>query len=91
MSLVAFLSGALTLGFLVTGAFFLRFWRRTRDRLFLYFALAFWLFALNQLLSTLFASSKRDIPYEYLLRVLGFLVILWGIVGKNLTRSRRSR
>ena len=36
-TLVGFLAGAVTLGFFVASAFFLRFWRRTRDRLFLAF------------------------------------------------------
>ena len=38
---VDFLSGAVTLGFLVAATFFLRFWRRTHDRLFIAFAAAF--------------------------------------------------
>jgi hypothetical protein len=46
--LVSFLSGAVTLGFLVAAAFFLRFWRRTHDRLFLAFAVAFMLLAMNR-------------------------------------------
>lgn len=88
---VAFLSGTLTLGFVIVGAFFLRFWQRTRDRLFLAFALAFWLFALNQLLAILLASRVREIRYEYVLRVLGFVLILFAIAGKNLTRFRGRR
>ena len=36
-----FLSGEVTLGFLVCALFFLRFWRRARDQLFVAFALAF--------------------------------------------------
>jgi len=41
--MIEFLSGAVTMGFAIASAFFLRFWRRTGDRLFLVFALAFWL------------------------------------------------
>ena len=40
MTLYNFLSGAVALGYLVCGLFFLRFWRRTRDSLFMAFALA---------------------------------------------------
>ena len=43
--LVDYLAGAVTLGFFVAAAFFLRFWRRTHDRLFLAFAAAFVLLA----------------------------------------------
>ena len=46
--MIEFLSGAVTLGFLVAAGFFLRFWRKTADRLFLALAAAFVLFALNQ-------------------------------------------
>jgi hypothetical protein len=83
---IEFLSGALTLGFAVTGALFLKFWRKTRDRLFLTFAVAFWLFALNQLLTSVLPPD-REIRFEYLLRVLGFVVILIGIAQKNAERS----
>ena len=41
VTLYDFLSGAVALGFFVCALFFLRFWRRTRDALFLAFALAF--------------------------------------------------
>ena len=34
-------SGAIMMGYLVAGLFFLRFWQETRDRLFLIFAVAF--------------------------------------------------
>jgi hypothetical protein len=80
--MIEFLSGALTLGFLVTAVCFLRFWKRTGDRLFLSFAIAFGLFAVNQFL-TFLLSGDREIRFEYLLRVLGFVVILAGIARKN--------
>ena len=47
-----FLSGAISMGFLVSGLFFLRFWSRTRDPLFAAFAAAFAMLASNQLLLT---------------------------------------
>lgn len=81
--LEAFLSGAVTFGFLVSGLFFLRFWRRTRDGLFLAFAAAFWLLGLNQALIALV-----DIPVEersplYLLRLAAFGLIIGSIWMKN--------
>ena len=83
--MIEFLSGALTFGFLIAGAWFLKFWKRTGDRLFLSFAVAFWLFAANQFL-TFYLSGDREVQYEYVLRVLGFLVILAGIARKNAER-----
>jgi len=47
VSIVApFVSGLIAMGFAVAGLFFLSFWRRTRDTLFVAFAVAFWLLAL---------------------------------------------
>lgn len=86
--MIDFLAGALTLGFVATGAFFLRFYRRTRDRLFLSFALAFWLFALNQIFTLALEGREREIRYEYVLRVLGFALILVAIARKNAKRQR---
>jgi hypothetical protein len=87
--IVPFLAGALTLAFLVASAFFLRFWRRTHDRLFLAFAAAFVLLALNQVFATFLGAGDERTAYSYLLRVLGFVLILWAIVDKNVTTTRR--
>src|SRR5690242_19772084 len=39
----AFLGGLVTMCFIVIGVFFLKFWTRTRDFLFIAFGIAFWL------------------------------------------------
>jgi len=90
-TLVDFLAGAVTLGFFVAAGFFLRFWRRTRDRLFLAFAAAFVLLAVNQALAALLGAGDELLPYTYLLRVLGFMLILYAVIDKNVTSSRRPR
>ena len=83
--MVEFLSGAVTLGFLVAAGFFLRFWRKTADRLFLAFAAAFMLFALNQGLAAGLTVVLEPASLIYGLRVLGFIIILAAIVDKNAT------
>jgi alpha-D-ribose 1-methylphosphonate 5-triphosphate synthase subunit PhnI len=88
LALVDFLAGAVTLGFFVAAAFFLRFWRRTHDRLFLAFAAAFALLALNQALSAFLSAGDELAPYAYVLRVLGFVLILLAIVDKNWIRRQ---
>ena len=60
--MIEFLSGAVTLGFLVAARFFIRFWRKTADRLFLAFAFAFVLFALNQALSSWLDACRSSRP-----------------------------
>ena len=82
--MIEFLGGSVTLGYVIAGVFFLRFWRRTRDRLFLAFAVAFGLFAVNQALVHLLYVVSEPWHAVYLLRVVGFLVILAAILDKNL-------
>jgi len=91
MSLIAFLAGAVTLGYVMAGVFFLRFWRKTGDRLFVHFAIAFWLFALNQGLTSFLEAADERIRYAYVLRVLGFALILVGIIDKNRLGSKGGR
>lgn len=83
-----FLSGAITLGCVVLGLFFLRFWRRTHDALFVNFAAAFGLLALNQAAATLSRASEET-SWIYLTRLAAFLIIIAAIVHKNLTAQRR--
>ena len=87
MTLLDFLSGTVAYGFVVAGLFFLRFWRRTSDALFLSFAAAFFLLGTGQALLAL-----ADVPVEersalYLVRLAAFALILVAIVRKN--RPRR--
>jgi Family of unknown function (DUF5985) len=89
--MIDFLAGAAALGYAVAGVFFLRFWRTTRDRLFLAFAAAFTLLAANQVLAALLEAGDERTPFVYSLRVLGFLLILAAIVDKNLLSTSRRR
>jgi hypothetical protein len=78
-----FVSGLITMGFLVASLFFLRFWHRTRDALFAIFAAAFVLLALNQALAILLDLGREELGWVYLLRVAAFTLIILGIVRKN--------
>jgi hypothetical protein len=86
--MIEFFSGAVTLGFLVAAGFFVRFWRQTAERLFLAFALAFVLFALNQALASWLTVVIEPASLIYGLRVLGFVIILGAIVDKNARPGR---
>jgi hypothetical protein len=86
--MIEFLAGAVTLGYLVAAGFFLSFWRKTRDRFFLAFGIAFLLFALNQLLGAALLVVVEPNSLIYALRVLGFVIIISAIVDKNLRPDR---
>lgn len=86
--MIEYLSGAVTLGYVVAMLFFLRFWKRTADRLFLAFGVAFALLALNQALAQWLGAADERVGYTYLLRVLGFVLILAAIVDKNVSQGR---
>lgn len=89
--MIEFLSGAATMGFLAAAGFFARFWRDTGDRLFVAFAVAFGLLALNQALAQWLGAADERVAYTYLLRVLGFVLILAAIVDKNLRQIGNKR
>jgi hypothetical protein len=89
LTLLDFLSGAITMGFLVCGLFFARFWSRTRDPLFLWFAVAFWLMCVGQALLALTGVSAEERSYLFLFRLAAFLLIIVAILRKNLGAKPR--
>lgn len=90
-NLVAVLSGIIIAGYAVAGLFFVRFWRRTKDRLFGIFGLAFWLLCVQRILLALSAdAAAEDRVYLYVIRLVAFLLIIAGIVDKNRDADRPS-
>lgn len=84
-SLTDFLRGGTMVAFFSIGLFLLRFWKESNDRLFIFFSAAFLLMAVSQLLLLLFLSQSADnAPAIYWIRLLAFLLIIIGIVEKNL-------
>ncbi len=77
------LLGAIAMGLMVAGLFFLRFWRDTRDRFFLFFAIAFFILGANRIAQGLNPLSTEQEPYFYLVRFFAYLLILIAIVDKN--------
>jgi hypothetical protein len=80
---VEFFSGAVATTYLLAAGFFLRFWRRTRDPLFRSFAGGFLLLALNQIIVSMLGNTDERTGYAYVLRVVGFVLILYAIIRKN--------
>lgn len=67
--------------------FFLRFWRETRDRLFLAFSIAFGIEGLNRTALALSENPREGDPFFYLVRLLAFSIILVAVAYKNLRRK----
>lgn len=77
------LSGFLTAGYALAGLHFLKFRQKTGDRLFLIFAIAFWVLAVQRVSLVLLSDVPEAIVYLYMLRVVAFLLIIGAIVDKN--------
>jgi uncharacterized membrane protein HdeD (DUF308 family) len=82
-----FLSGMITMGYAIAALFFFRFWWRTRDPLFVMFAIAFICFAVNQALTALLDIPRDEQSWIYMLRLAGFVLLIFGIVGKNVGKK----
>jgi len=83
---VAFVGGLSAACYAIAGVFFLSFWRKTRDCLFMVFALAFWLMTLNQAIPVIMGIPREEQGGVYLLRAAAFILIIAAILGKNLSR-----
>ena len=84
------LTGAIAMSWVVAGLFFVRFWRETKDRLFLIFAVSFWILALSRLLLVVIPSpeAQDEHTYIYWLRLAAYVVIIVAIIDKNLHAKR---
>ena len=83
----AFLLGIIAATSLTAGVFFLKFWKKTRDSLFLAFAIAFLVEGLNRIGFLVTAHPNEGSPWIYLVRLFAFLIILAAILRKNYGKS----
>lgn len=81
-----FVKGAVAMGYAAAGLFFLRFYFRTRDRLFVMFCVALWLLGAIRFCMIIW-SDPMEHHFLYWLRFVAYLLILGAIVDKNLPRS----
>jgi hypothetical protein len=77
------LAGASTLAGLTISLFFWRYWKKTGDRLFAFFAVAFLLLGVERMAQGVFVQVVEWSIYFYLIRLSAFLLILYAIVDKN--------
>ena len=87
MTVAGAVTGAIIMGYAVASLFFLKFWRRTGDSLFLAFAGAFMLLAATPLLTLTLAIPREEQSPFYLIRAAAFMILIVAIVLK----SRRAR
>ena len=85
--MVNFLSGAIMLGFVAGGLFFFKFYRKTGDRLFQYFAASFWLLAWERLILVILEPVSEHAVYVYLVRLLAYSLIIFAFIQKNIKTS----
>jgi uncharacterized membrane protein HdeD (DUF308 family) len=83
------LLGAIAMACLVVALFFLRSWRRTSDRFFLFFAASFFIEGLNRAALGLSSDPNEGRPFFYFVRFFSFLLILVAIALKNLKNDGR--
>ncbi|MDC8012811.1 DUF5985 family protein [Tahibacter soli] len=88
-AMVDFTTGAIAMASFVAGLVFLRFFRRTRDRIFVFFVAAFWLDAAGRTLEVALRLSDENDALVYLVRLVAYGLILAAILDKN--RPRRPR
>jgi uncharacterized membrane protein len=84
-----FISGMAAALCLVAGLFFLRFWRKTHDRFFAFFAASFWLMAVHRLVNVLLRDVNEHLVAVYSIRLVAFVLILVAIVDKNRAAPRK--
>lgn len=85
--MLEFLMGSTAMGYGIAGMFFLRFWRTTSDRLFLFFGLALFLLALNRVVFLFVVPHDSRGDYPYWVRLAAFVMILLAILDKNFVRG----
>jgi uncharacterized membrane protein HdeD (DUF308 family) len=78
-----FLLGCITASSLVICLFFLRFWRATRDVLFLAFAVFFAIQGGTHAFVVSLSHPNEGSPWLFLVRLISILVVLGAILWKN--------
>lgn len=77
------LIGAIAMGCFTASLFFLRFWKKTRDKFFLFFSLSFCIEGISRVILGLIGDTDENKPLVYLMRLFSFMLILVAIIAKN--------
>lgn len=86
----SFLMGGIAVGYAIAALFFLRFWRKTGDRLFIMFCISFALLSAIRvgLFSIAYATDAEvsEDHFIYWFRFAAYMLILLAIIDKNRSR-----
>lgn len=83
------LEGATAFASLMASIYFLKFWRRTSDALFLFFAAAFAIDAVARFLLAVVQVTDSSEPVYFIPRLVTFGLIALSIAGKNALPNKR--
>jgi hypothetical protein len=81
--LAPFVLGSIVMASAIVALFFVRYYRETKDSLFLYFAAAFAVEAVNRTFLAFQPTPNEASPNLYILRAFAYSLILLGIYRKN--------
>jgi hypothetical protein len=81
--IVGFLIGVIVTTSLTASLYFLKFWKQTRDPLFLAFSAAFLIEGINRLPRLFIDHATESSPTTYVIRGFAFLLLLGAILFKN--------
>lgn len=87
MRVDAFLLGVIAASSITAAIFFLKFWKRTHDSLFLAFGVAFLIEGVNRIAVLEAQRPNEGSPWTYVVRLIAFLIILAAILNKNYGRD----
>lgn len=95
MNYVEFISGIYMATFAASGVFFLKFWRASKDRFFLFFCLACWLLSAERVALFFVEGGYSTNPvvneartWVYIFRMFAYILIISAIVEKNRKANR---
>lgn len=88
MDLQMMLIGGIATASLTVGFFFLRFWKRTGDKFFMFFAASFLVEGINRITQGFASDPNEGRPLFYVVRFISFCLIIIAIVYKNLARDQ---
>jgi hypothetical protein len=78
------LLGAVIMGDVIAAVFFVRYWKLTGDRFFLFFSASFIAIAVSRVVVDENLPPVGYEPFGYMIRILSYLFIIAGIMYKNI-------